>query len=295
MNRKYVSLFLALLLGTTISLLAQDTLVEELPSQLYVYKTIDTVSLELEIFQPPSKQEAPLPAMIFFYGGGWKGGSTGQFRTHAQYFAKRGIITVLADYRVLKRHGTSPFEAVADAKSAIRFLRQHADSLGIDPNRIIGSGGSAGGHLAAAAGLVPGLDDPQDDLTISAKPNALVLFNPVFDNGPNGYAYDRCGGELGYKTISPIHNIAPGAPPTIVFLGTEDELIPVATAEAYKMQMEAIGSRCELRLYEGQGHGFFNLKKPNHYLATVISSDLFLISLGYLKGEPDIISLTAYL
>lgn len=269
--------------------------VAEIASRHYVYKTIDTVSLELEIFQPLHPQKGPLPAMIFFYGGGWKSGSIGQFRTHAQYFAQRGIITVLADYRVFNRHGTTPFDAVADAKSAIRYLRAHAGSLGIDPDKIIGSGGSAGAHLAAAAALVPALDDPQDELAISPKPNALVLFNPVFDNGPDGYGFDRCGADSGYQSISPMHNIAQGAPPTIVFLGTDDSLIPVATAEAYKKQMETVGSRCELRLYEGQGHGFFNLKNPHHYLATVISADLFLISLGYLTGEPDIISLTAYL
>lgn len=253
------------------------------------YKIIDGDTLYLSFRYPPNfKKRKKYPTIIFFFGGGWNGGSTSQFQPQAEYFASRGMITVLADYRVKSRQGTKPYEAVNDAKSAIRFLRLHAKELNINPKKVVASGGSAGGHLAAACGTLPGLDEPGEDLSVSSKPNALVLFNPVFDNGPDGFQNERMGER--WQEISPAHNIKKGAPPTIVFLGTEDHLIPVETAEKYKEKMEAVGSRCDLFLYEGQKHGFFNQKKNSFefYNKTLYETDLFLISLKYLKGKPKI-------
>jgi len=248
------------------------------------YKEIDSVLLTLRLYYPPSaEKDEPYPAIIFFFGGGWRGGAITQFTPQARHFARRGMVAVLADYRVESRHGTTPFDAVRDARSAIRFLRQHAAPLGIDPDRIAGSGGSAGGHLAAAAATIESEVEPGESRKISPRPNALVLFNPVIDNGPEGYGYERVGGEARFREISPLHNIRPGTPPTIIFLGTEDSLIPVKTAESYCQKMKLVGSRCELKLYEGRGHGFFNRNRsPEHYRQTLDAADRFLVSLGYL-------------
>ncbi|MGV3639288.1 MAG: alpha/beta hydrolase [Adhaeribacter sp.] len=250
-----------------------------------VYKKVDTTSLKLQLFYPKAAAKGKaLPAIVFFFGGGWSGGSLDQFETQAHHLASRGMVAVLADYRVASRNKTTPFEAVADAKSAIRYLRQHSKKLGLDPERIAAGGGSAGGHLAAAADLTQ-LDEKSEDLRISSRPNALVLFNPVFDNGPEGYGYTRVKDR--YQEISPLHNIRKGAAPTLVMLGTKDKLIPVATAEAYKQKLEAVGTRCELVLYPDQPHGFFNQKKgkaENKYSRqTLMQADAFLTSLGYLK------------
>ena len=253
-----------------------------------VYKQIDTVSLSMDIYYPPDMDKAKsYPAMIFFFGGGWKGGSAKQFEPHASYFSGRGIICVLADYRVASRQKTSPFESLKDAKSAIRFIRENAAAFQIDTGKIIASGGSAGGHLAAATALVSKFNEPGDELSVSCIPNALVLFNPVIDNGPAGYGYERIGDA--YKDFSPLHNITAGVPPTIFFLGTNDKLIPVETAKYYQRAMVNVGSRCELFLYEDQPHGFFNFKNREYYNKTVLEADKFLISLGYLTGEPEIV------
>jgi len=85
-----------------------------------------------------------------------------------------------------------------------------------------------------------------------------------------------------------MHNIRKGAPPTIVFLGTKDKLIPVSTAQEYEKRLVAVGSRSELHLYKGATHGFFNKGKGDAYPDTVIKMDDFLNSLGWLKGEPTI-------
>jgi acetyl esterase len=253
----------------------QDTIPAEI-----VFKKIDTLSLYLKVYKPAGFQSGKkYPAIVFFFGGGWNGGSTKQFRKQAIYFASRGMVTVLADYRVASRNRTTPFEAVADAKSAIRYLRKNASGLNIDPNRIAAAGGSAGGHLAASADLTK-LDEKTEDLTVSSRPNALVLFNPVFNNGPGEYGYERIGDR--YREISPFHNIVKGAAPTVVFFGTKDKLVSVETAQAYKSKMIELGNRCELYLYPDQVHGFFN--SGEYYDKTVKATDVFLKSLGYIQG-----------
>ena len=86
-----------------------------------------------------------------------------------------------------------------------------------------------------------------------------------------------------------MHNIRKGAPPTIVFLGTKDKLIPVSTAEEYQKRMKGVGSRSELHLYKDATHGFFNKgKKGGHYPDTIAKMDKFLVSLGWIKGKPTI-------
>jgi len=249
-----------------------------------MYKQIDTTKLYMEIHYPEKIDiQKNYPSIVFFFGGGWNGGSIKQFEPHAKYFSQRGIICFLVDYRVKKRQDTSPFESLKDAKSAIRFIRKHARELHVDTSKIVASGGSAGGHLAAATAVIDDYNETTDDLSVSCIPNALVLFNPVIDNGPGGYGFNRIGEK--YKNFSPLHNIKKGTPPTIIFLGTNDKLIPVETAYYYKMVMEKVGSRCELKLFEGEGHGFFNYKNSENYTKTVFEADEFLQSLGYIKSN----------
>ena len=253
-----------------------------------LYKQVDTTELYMDVYFPDTLDtKTAYPAIVFFFGGGWNQGSTAQFEQHAKYFSNRGMICFLVNYRVKSRHQTSPFESLKDAKSAMRYIRKNASGFNVNPAKIIASGGSAGGHLAAATALIHEYNEESDDMSVSCVPNALVLFNPVIDNGPGGYGYERVGDK--YRTFSPIHNIVKDAPPTIIFLGTEDKLIPVETVRYYKVVMEKTGSRCELVLYEEEGHGFFNYgRNLNNYKSTVIETDIFLKSLGYLQGGPII-------
>lgn len=258
------------------------------PDKIVTYKHIDDINLDLHIFFPPSHNlSRNKPAIVSFFGGGWNGGTIKHFYRQSEYWASRGMVAICADYRVAKRHKARPFECLQDAKSAMRWVRAHCKELGIDPERIAAAGGSAGGHLAAATATIKKFNAPDDDLEISCSPDALVLFNPVFDNGPEGFGYDRV--KEYWQDFSPMHNLDKNTPPTIVFLGTKDNLIPVATAKKYKETMESNGSRCDLFLYDGQGHGFFNHGKNNnslYFLQTLLESDRFLTSLGYLKGKP---------
>jgi acetyl esterase len=285
-----LSTLLILVITTTAS--AQDKKVKT-PARLKgaqyeIYKTASGTDLGINIFTPVDhKPTDSRPAIVFFFGGGWNGGNPSQFQTHCQYLASRGMVAIAADYRVKSRQNTPPSACVEDGKSAIRWVRKHARRLAIDPDRIAAGGGSAGGHVAAATATTDGFDTEGEDLSISSRPNALVLFNPVYDNGPKGYGNNRVKDY--WKQISPLHNLKKGTPPAIVFLGTNDKLIPVKTAEEYKGRMEAVGSRSDLHLYEGQPHGFFNFSRsPKFYRDTVLKMDRFLTSLGYLNGEPNL-------
>lgn len=145
------------------------------------------------------------------------------------------------------------------------------------------SGGSAGGHLAAAIASIDGFNDAMDDLSVSCKPNLLVLFNPVLDNGPEGYGYERV--KKHYKEFSPYYNIKEGLPPTIIFLGTNDNLIPVDMMEKYRDNMLKSGNVCDLHLYKDQQHGFFNYGRNNnvYYYDTLKKMETFLNRFGYIK------------
>lgn len=262
------------------------------PDSMMTYKTVtdkkgNSSDLKLHFFFPANHYPGrKRPAIVFFFGGGWNGGSPDQFYPHCDYLASRGMVAISAEYRVKSRNNTSPRECVKDGKSAIRWIRQNAANLGIDSYKLAAGGGSAGGQVAAATGTVKGFEEEGEDQSISSRPNALVLFNPVFDNGPDGYGYDRVKNY--WREFSPLHNLTENTPPTIVFLGTNDKLIPVSTAEKYKQQMETNGRRCDLHVYDGQGHGFFNSWHKAYYNKTVIEMDRFLASLDYLESEPAI-------
>jgi len=260
------------------------------PDKVVEFKQTDSKPLELNIFYPVNFKEGDSrPAIVFFFGGGWKGGNPNQFYPQAAYLASRGMVAISARYRTKSRYGAEPFQCVEDGKSAIRYVRKHARELGIDPDKLACGGGSAGGHVAAATATVKKWDCPDDDLTISAVPDALVLFNPVYDNGPNGYGYDRVKNY--YKTISPIDNLDGTQPPTLVMMGSNDKHTPVATTELYDQRMEANGNRCDTIIYEDQKHGFFNMHKSKnneYFIKTAVAMDRFLASLGFLTGEPTV-------
>jgi acetyl esterase/lipase len=266
-------------------------------ARVETYKEVGDTKLNVWIFEPAEKAspKAKRPAVVFFFGGGWTSGSPAQFERQCRHFAARGMVAITADYRVASRQHVKPVECVADAKSCIRWVRRNAARLGIDPERIAAAGGSAGGHLAAAVATLPGLDTAGEDTTISAVPNALVLFNPALVMAPIegvnllGFASKSSSERFGCEPtdISPIHHVGAGLPPTLILHGKADTTVPIVTVEAFTAKMKAAGNRCELVGYEGQPHGFFNSAK---YDETLAEADRFLTSLGYLKPAGTAVS-----
>lgn len=240
--------------------------VETLPPTLApVYKTIDGAALKLHTFRPREwSARDRRPAVVFYFGGGWRTGSADSFFPYCARLAQLGMIAMAADYRIEEKHGTRPLEAVQDAKSAMRWIRQNAAEQGIDPNRLAAGGGSAGGHLALCCLLCPGGEDPRDDRAVSAVPNATVTINPV----ANLLAYDpdgkRCGSREATESISPQQHIHGGAGPSITFHGERDEIVPLPQIQRFAQTMIAAGNRFEVVVRPGQVHGFYKYKEATN-------------------------------
>ena len=267
-------------------------------AKIEVYKSVEGLNLRAWIFEPEGHRSPDKrAAIVFFFGGGWNGGSTAQFEQQAKYLANRGMVAIPVDYRVKSRNGTLANIAVMDAKAAIRWVRTNAARLGIDPNRIAASGGSAGGHLAAATAMLPGHDIETSGQAVSPTPNAMILFNPVLitapvEDYPESMAAQmekvkKLQPRLGAppESMSPYHNIRSNLPPSIIFHGEEDPIVPYQQIELFVRAMKNAGNRCELVSYPGQRHGFFNYgrRDKSTYTDIMRRTDEFLVSLGWLN------------
>ncbi len=275
-----IRLFLCLV---TAPLFAQSTYPPTFKdARVETYRKIGSTELKLWIFGE-SDPKVQKPAIVFFFGGGWNKGSPAMFENQARHFAKRGMIAITADYRVRNRQGVQVVECVKDAKAAIAWVRENAQRLGIDPNKIAASGGSAGGHLAASTGTITGFGSDE-------RPNAMILFNPACTLAPIGgwqlpadkddsIRTERYGVEP--QVISPAHHIGPHTPPTLILHGKKDTTVPYASVVAFESEMKKTGRPCKLVGYEGARHGFFN--GGEYYDKTLSEADGFLVALGWLK------------
>jgi len=193
------------------------------------------------------------------------------------------LVAGSAEYRIGNTHHTGPEKCIEDAKSAIRWLRVNAKNLGVDPARVIAGGGSAGGTDAAFAAYNTTYEPDGEDMSVSSRPDALVLYNPAL-----GFSSDSTNlppEHAKLRDFITAWKVTKGGPPAILFFGTNDNLL--AGARVFAQQMTAAGNRVELYTAAGQKHGFFNDRGGTPWHAVVLrQTDLFLSSLGYLKGQP---------
>jgi acetyl esterase len=230
-----------------------------LPDERVVYKQGPGHRLELHVFRPAptsSHTPQPTPALLFFHGGGWQFGDARQFYPQCRHFSQRGLTCISVSYRTASAHGSTPFDAVQDARDAMRYVRRHALELGVLPRRIAVGGGSAGGHLAAALGVALPLPDPGFDPTVSTRPDALLLYNPMLDLAPG--MPDHAAVAANWRAVSPRQHIDHAVPPTLILNGAVDAEVSVATVDGFCQAMRAAGGQCDLVIYPGAGHGFFN-------------------------------------
>ncbi len=214
-----------------------------------VYREAAGKPLHLHLFRARTDNDATAPALLLFHGGGWRSGSARQFFGQCDYFSRQGIHCVSAEYRLGPSHAPDVRGAIDDAAAALNYLHEHADALGIDRTRLAVGGGSSGGHLAASLGA--GLHGPD-----RARPQTLVLYNPVLDLAP-GTASHHWVTEY-WQAVSPRQQLTADFPATLILSGTEDREVPAAMLQAVCATLHAQNVACELALYEKQGHGFFN-------------------------------------
>ena len=287
-----------LLLASLCGLALRATALTDLPGESLIYKHVDGRELKLFVFKPADWRATDRrPALVFFHGGSWTGGEPSQLAPQSTYLASRGLVCISVQYRLIPagdaRNRDLPIVCVQDAKSAFRWVRAHSAELGIDPARIGVGGASAGGYLAGCVALVPGGDDPTDDLQVPLKPAALVLLNPVIGGRPTEAADSSFVRRFGTKWIeflehSPANHVAAGAPPTVIFHGAVDTVIAPVEIRRFQQSMAQAGARCDVHFYDGQGHSFFNRGKADgrYFRETTLAADRFLASLGWIEGEP---------
>lgn len=270
-----------------------------------IYKRVGDVQLRMYIFRPAKHEDnESRPAIVFFFGNDWQGGSPSQFKQQCRYLARRGMMALTADYRDLTRHGTSVADSVMDGKSAIRWVRSNAHRLGIDPDRIIAAGAAEGGHIAASTFVLPDFEASGEDLTVSSSPNGLVLFGPAVVLAPDDVMReavpkslasirDRLGAPA--ERLCPYHQLNTPLPPTLILHGKSDTAFPFAGAVAFadranglnlKNGMQRKDDPVVLEGYEGQEHGFFRYRQEanTHYFRTLSSLDRFLVDRGLIEG-----------
>lgn len=259
----------------------QDMVIPQ--AERHVFSKAGDRDLALHVLAPDDAR-TDRTAIIFFFGGGWTNGQLTHFQDQARYFRDRGAVTVLADYRVFCRDGSTPRDAVEDARNAYEWVRAHAAELGVDSHRIVLGGGSAGGHLAASVAAV----EPA-----GKRPAALILFNPVVDlTLPAIRPSVRMDMEAA-RRISPALLPATGLPPTMMFHGDADAVAPIGSTDGYCLAIRKAGGVCTLNIYPGASHGFFNKRETvaalgtSYYLDTLGKADAFLVRQGLLPPKND--------
>lgn len=265
----------------------------------HVYAKRGEIELRLHVFAPEtgSDQAAALEpaAVAVFHGGGWTIGEAAWAFPTARHFSERGAVGVAVQYRLSGEDGVTPLDAMADARDAIRWLRAHADELGIDPQRIAAYGWSAGGHLAACAAIFNDRNTTSPAPGASA-PDALVLYSPaVWVSQPGGWFERLLLGRASADSASPDEHVRAGLPPTLILQGDVDTVTPLEGAERFCSRMQKAGNRCDLQVYEGFGHLFTPAGTPDDgwpqtdpatRAAALERADDFLRDLGFLPTRP---------
>jgi acetyl esterase len=264
----------------------------------FVFKETSAGELKASVYYPFDWKEGDRrPGVLFFFGGGFRVGTRHQFERQAAYLASRGMVVASADYRVSVYHKTQLNECFEDAFSAIRWFRANSRKLGVDPTRVAAGGGSAGGTLAAALASLSGFDTQGEDSSVSARPDALVLFNPALGlfrplssvTGASEEEVNERRERLAQQGVTPddgarfssLDNLQPGLPPAYIWFGTDDRLL--VPARGYIEKAESLGAEITLQLAQDADHGYFN-DYEEFFTSSLRMVDSFLSANGFLTG-----------
>lgn len=226
-------------------------------AETFVFRELAPDPLRLHVFKPKNwKAGDKRPGFVWFFGGGWSHGTPANATGFAKWAAELGFVGIAPDYRTHDRFGgTSPLASVADARLALRWIEEHAAELGLDPQRIVVGGNSAGGHVALWTAIThtpPGSDEKEAP---TIKPVALVLTSAVSDTTTEkGYTPKRFGENT--TALSPVDQLDAKMPPALVFHGDADTTVPQRQSLALRDKLRATGNVCEFVNVPGGSHNF---------------------------------------
>ncbi|MBX2816931.1 MAG: alpha/beta hydrolase [Saprospiraceae bacterium] len=240
-----------------------------------VYQQLGDKSLMLDVYQPTWLEETA-PLLVFIHGGSWKSGKRDDYRRYLVDYAAKGYVTATISYR-LSQEATFP-AAYHDVVCGIRWLIDHALEYGADPMRVAIIGGSAGGHLAMLAGytqadsirsgpcLLPGkgsirsivnLYGPCDLRTDFAIGHPSVI---QFAGAPYGTDTDDL-----YQSMSPLTYVSNDDPPSLIFHGTIDDIVPVSQSDTLANALQKAGVPVDYHRLDGWPHTMDLGLKVNRY------------------------------
>ena len=253
------------------------------PNEIRTYTHVSDMELKAHIFFPEDYSTIDRgSAFVFFHPGGWDRGEPQWGYDICHRYASFGMTAISFQYRLSSIGGFSPLDAVSDARSAIRWTRQQADGLGINPSRIVAGGISAGAHLAACAAIIKEPDGTVADSDFSTVPDALVLQSAPVNSAMDSHFIELLQGRDNPENCSPAHHVRPGLPPMCLIHGTADEIVPYDYVKDFTTKMREAGNQCEMYPFEGTDHFFIYNPNPSRVWELV---DGFLSNLGYIEGS----------
>lgn len=240
--------FLALVLLNSSSVFAQAN---DPQPQIRTYKTVGTTQLKAHVFAPlDSTPPRPHSAIILLHGGGWDLGDAEWMYGDAARYSGKGMVAIAGEYRLSDKKSVTPLDSMSDVRDLIRWVRENAADLHVNPAQIVVYGVSAGGHLAASAAVFPHPEESK----ISAVPDALILLSPALSLKGDAWVEKILIGRAAAKDISPADHIANPLPPFAIFEGAADTVTPLAGAQQFCNAMKQAGGTCDLHVYPNVGH-----------------------------------------
>jgi len=264
---------------------------QESPPDSFVYEQVGGHDLKVYVFEPAKTDyRRPRAAVLVFHGGGWNAGSAEWTFGQARYFASLGMVGISVEYRLSDGQAVTPFDAVEDAKAAVRWARGRAGVLNIDSKKIAVYGESAGGLLAAATAITS--DSPSKE-ELNSVPNAVALLSPALNIEQNERFKKLAGTRQDVASISPMQHVRANMPPTIILTGELDTLSPSTPLIDFCEKMKQAHNRCELQIFLGVGHmlepppkqGANSGSASKARYDAFLKLDQFLLSLGFLQKE----------
>jgi acetyl esterase/lipase len=221
------------------------------------YKNINGKSLQLDIYKP-RELAGTAPLLVFIHGGAWKSGKRSDYLGYLIPFAKKGYVTATVSYRLL---ADSVYPAcIEDITDAVDWFQAYHKNYGYDPQWIALIGGSAGGHLATLAGYGWGQKNQENDTSSLQLHNrdhrikAVVdLYGPVDLTTDYARSHPLITAMIGksyedspqlYAGASPVKYLDRDDPPTLIFHGTSDRLVPVSQSDDLKKSLDSLGIPC---------------------------------------------------
>ncbi|HTH53003.1 MAG TPA: alpha/beta hydrolase [Edaphobacter sp.] len=265
----------------------EDNAAKTMGAERFIYRQVGERSLKAFVFSPKTKGNGR-PAILLFHGGAWQLADASGLFGRAKEFSDKGLVAIAVDYS-LANDGRTPIDSVDDTCAAFAWARQHAAEFGIDTNRVVGYGWSAGGHLVAAAATLPAIRERK--ITPEERPNVLMLYSPALNMAKDPFFTRIMLGKADPALYSPSEYISRSLPPTLILQGEEDTIVYTKDARAFCDAAQKSGVRCELHIYPGVGHLLTrNLKvqyrdfdaDPKFAKEAHELEDAFLVSLGYM-------------